>query len=135
MIGNHNHKGFTLVEILIVIIIVGVLAGLAVPAYQTTVERSRRTEAIQMLSGARGAQMRFFMQNNNYASLHSALDFDVTNTAADPPGNVRHWTYTNPVVGGAGGTSATFTITARRNTVAGGNTADTVVINQAGAIT
>ena len=45
-----NKKGFTLLEIIIVIIIVGVLASLALPRFFSTVEYSRSTEALASLT-------------------------------------------------------------------------------------
>ena len=47
--GN-NKSGFTLLEILVVIIIVGVLASVAMPQLFRNVERSRATEALESLS-------------------------------------------------------------------------------------
>ena len=44
-----NKKGFTLVEVLTVVIIVGVLSSLALPQYRRVVERARATEAIAEL--------------------------------------------------------------------------------------
>ena len=41
-----NKKGFTLVEILTVVIIIGILSALALPQYRRVVERARATEAM-----------------------------------------------------------------------------------------
>lgn len=42
-------KGFTLIELLAVVLIMGILTGIAVPQYRRSMERSRVTEAIQLL--------------------------------------------------------------------------------------
>lgn len=122
-----NNRGFTLIEILIVVIIIAVLAGLAVPMFQGTVERSRRAEAIQNLSATRASLLRYFAQNNTYVGATFAnIDF---NPNVGGGGQTAHFTY---AIGGLA--AATFTVTATRNAVNGGDGASTVTINQAGVV-
>lgn len=91
---SRDAKGFTLMELLVVLIIVGILATLGMPQYGRTVERSRQAEAISILGALRGAQLRFAAENSgSYATLIGNLDidvpaggfftYDVTNTQAD----------------------------------------------------
>jgi type IV pilus assembly protein PilE len=61
-------RGITLVELLIVVVIVGILAAVAVPSYRNYVMRTNRTDATTMLLRVRSAQERFFLQNNRYAN-------------------------------------------------------------------
>ena len=44
-----NHKGFTLIELMIVIAIIGILAAIAVPQYTDYVTRSRRADALSLI--------------------------------------------------------------------------------------
>lgn len=61
-------RGITLLELLVVLIVVGVLAALAVPAYQRHVMRANRVEAMTALQDLLSAQERFYLQNGRYAS-------------------------------------------------------------------
>ncbi len=59
-------KGFTLIEILIVVAILGVLAAIALPAYENSVLRSGRAEAKGELMIVASDQERFFSSNNSF---------------------------------------------------------------------
>ena len=66
--------GFTLIEILIVIVTLSILVGIAVPVYQTSVEKARRSEAIHNLSAIRQAEMRYYTQFGFYTRDLQRLD-------------------------------------------------------------
>jgi type IV pilus assembly protein PilA len=51
--ARHREAGFTLIELMIVVAIVGVLAAIAVPAYQDYIARSRVTEGLTLASAAK----------------------------------------------------------------------------------
>ena len=61
-----KQKAFTLIELMIVVAIVGILAGIAYPSYQDSVRKSRRADAEGALLGFANAMERYFTENNNY---------------------------------------------------------------------
>jgi len=71
-------KGFTLLELIVVIIIIGVLASLAVPQYFKVAERARAAEGVGLLSLLRGSQIRYKAEKNVYATDVASLDAEYT---------------------------------------------------------
>lgn len=63
-----NSKGFTLIELMIVVAIVAILAAIAYPSYQNSVQKSRRTDARVALQEAASRQERFYAEGNTYTS-------------------------------------------------------------------
>ncbi|WP_286816547.1 type IV pilin protein [Marinobacter sp. UBA3607] len=64
--GRRANQGFTLIEVMIVVAIVGILAAVAYPSYQEHVKASRRAEAQSALMGLAAAMERHFTANNTY---------------------------------------------------------------------
>jgi type IV pilus assembly protein PilE len=59
-------KGFTLIELMIVVAIIGILAAIAYPSYQDSVRKSRRADAKAALLGFSNAMERHFTVSNTY---------------------------------------------------------------------
>lgn len=72
-----NQKGFSLVELTIVVVILGVLAMLAVPRYQVAVERSKASESFSYLAQIEAAQARMQARSGKYATKLTELDLTV----------------------------------------------------------
>jgi len=69
-------KGFTLIEVLIVVIILGILATLAVPQFTRMISRARMAEAWAGLGAVRTAQSVYWMEKSVYAGVVTDLDCD-----------------------------------------------------------
>lgn len=70
-----SNKGWTLLELLFVLLIIGIIATLAYPAYTQQLTITRRAEAHRLLLEAAAAQERRFALHFNYATELSELDY------------------------------------------------------------
>jgi len=64
----NDRKGVTLLELMIVVVIVGILAAVAIPAYNNYVTRSRRADAFTALQTVRAAQEMYRAEQGAYAT-------------------------------------------------------------------
>ena len=71
-----SSKGFTLLELLVVILIIGILASIALPQYQNAVRKARVAEAKVILHDLSDAIDRYFLQHGNF-EWDSLEDFDI----------------------------------------------------------
>ena len=69
-----TRAGFSLIELLIVVVIVSVLIGIAVPGYRQYVQRANRSDATAALLRIAAAQERFYLQNNRYATTNAEMN-------------------------------------------------------------
>jgi prepilin-type N-terminal cleavage/methylation domain-containing protein len=76
-----SRKGFTLVELAVVIVIIGVLAAFGVPQFLKSVERSKAAEAFNYLSAVRSAQERYVAKEGAYADSATSTNLDITQVA------------------------------------------------------
>ncbi|HFC7244391.1 TPA: pilin [Neisseria meningitidis] len=69
---NTLQKGFTLIELMIVIAIVGILAAVALPAYQDYTARAQVSEAILLAEGQKSAVTEYYLNHGTWPSNNSA---------------------------------------------------------------
>jgi len=65
---KQSQSGFTLIELMITVAIVGILASIAYPSYQDSIMKSRRTDAQAALLGFANSMERYFTVNNTYVN-------------------------------------------------------------------
>ena len=73
-----RQRGVTLMELMVTLVVIALLASIALPTYNTFVERSRRSEAREALADLAARQEQFFLDNKTYATSVGNLGRDTT---------------------------------------------------------
>lgn len=94
-----TQKGFSLIELLIVVAIVGIIAGIALPAYTDYINRGKITEALNGMNDYRIKMEQYFQDNRNYGTAGAACPITVSTSS--------YFTFTCTVP-----TTSTYTATA-----------------------
>lgn len=126
MIKLKQH-GFTLIEMMIVVAIIGILAAFAYPSYMQHVQKAKRSDAHVGLNEVFQRQERNFILNRTYSSTLTGLGYS-SNTPATPEGE-----YTLAL---SGVTATAFTVTATPvsgKTQASDNKCKSISLDQRGA--
>jgi type IV pilus assembly protein PilE len=87
-----SNRGFTLIEVMIVVVIVGILAAIALPNYSDYVTRSKISEAVSGLSDMRVRMEQYFQDNRTYVGAC------VAGTVAPLPATTANFGFTCPTL-------------------------------------
>ena len=103
MRSNKNAKGFTLIELMIVVAIIGILAAIAIPQYNNYVARTQVAEAFTLLGPVKQALTLYHQETGNFPAWTTAAD--VHETLGIPAQNVHRGSnnYIRLMQVGAGG--------------------------------
>lgn len=97
-----NQGGFTLIELMIVVAIIGILAAIAIPNFLRYQAKSRQSEAKTNLGAIFVAQTAYFSENGRYGSFQE-IGYALA-------GTTNRYTYRSPAAGGNGASSNTNAI-------------------------
>lgn len=117
-----NQKGFTLIELMIVIAIVGILAAVALPAYQDYTIRAKIAEPMATLSEAKTSMSEYFVAmgklpaNATAAGIRTSIGTDITSSlAVASSGNLTVTLTSDASLGDAGGEDIVLSLTSSTN--------------------
>lgn len=105
-----RHHGFTLIELMITVAIVGILAAVALPGYSRYIQKSRRNDAKTSLLDLASREERFFTTNQAYTATPGNLGYTGTFPLGIPDPNAITYNVTVSV-SGTGSTAFSATAT------------------------
>jgi type IV pilus assembly protein PilA len=111
-VAKQIQKGFTLIELMIVVAIIGILAAVALPAYNDYTTRAQVSEAVELLAGLKAPLAEYGYQTKAWPTKLVAPDSKTTPTATELTATINgKYTTLTDTIGGAGYPAGTLTAT------------------------
>ena len=125
-----NEKGFTLVELMIVVVIIGILASIAIPKYASLVAKTRLTEAKSILRQIINLEKSYYLVNSSYVAFAEGNDCTQIGFT-QPEATIRRFEYKFDIVGAVPFTGSLATATENQDVNGDGDTDDALTLTVA----
>jgi type IV pilus assembly protein PilE len=98
---RRRERGFTLIEVMIVVTIIGLLLAVGLPSYQNSIQKGRRSDAISALLDVANRQEQYMLDRSTYTTDMTELGFDDAGFAVSEEGFYRVVAEACPDAGGS----------------------------------
>ena len=106
---NKTRQGFTLIELMVSVAIIGILVGIAVPSYSSYIQKSRRTSATTALLDLASREAKYYSTHNAYTTSMTELGYASAGPIAIPDDTSNYYSLSVAYYSDTTGFTATAT--------------------------